>query len=254
MPTSDSIPMEQTPNSGNAFEPVSFVIPAHNEQNYLPDTLEAIIAAANQLELQFEVIVVNDDSTDDTATVARKHQATVFDVSLRNIGGVRNAGARQANFEQLFFVDADTIVPVETLRLALVALDSGCVGGGARVALSKEAPIPFVKWLIFLTMVLIWQILGGWAAGCFMFCRRETFFDFDGFDENYFAAEEFFFSRNLKKRGRFLLVKEPVVTSARKLHRYSVWQLLRFMLSPLSRFWAPLRSRKGLEVLYEDQR
>ncbi len=66
-------------------------------------------------------------------------------VSLRNIGAVRNAGAKLSKFENLIFVDADTLLPMKTLRLALLALSAGCVGGGARVALSNEAPIPLIK-------------------------------------------------------------------------------------------------------------
>jgi glycosyltransferase involved in cell wall biosynthesis len=254
MPDAVLIPTRQCGRHGELMSPVSFVIPAHNEQDYLPGTLTALKAAAITLELEHEIIVVNDDSTDDTANVARDYGATVVDVSLRNIGAVRNAGARHSKYERLFFVDADTVVPAETLRLSLLALSSGCVGGGAHVALSDEAPIPLIKWLMFLMMVLVWQILGGWAAGCYMFCRREVFFEFGGFDENYYAAEELFFSRNLKLRGRFQLVKHPVITSARKLHHYTVWQLLRFLFAPLARVWAPLRSRKGLEILYKDPR
>lgn len=244
----------QTELQSDRIMPVSFVIPAHNEQDYLPMTLGALESAAKLLELEHEIIVVNDESTDQTAQVARQHNATVIDVSLRNIGAVRNVGARHAKYSQLFFIDADTVVPAETLRISLQSLSSGCVGGGARVALSDEAPIPLIKWLMFLMMVLVWQVLGGWAAGCFMFCRREIFFEFGGFDENYFAAEELFFSRNLKQRGRFHLVRHPVITSARKLHRYTVWQLMRFLLTSLARIWAPLRSRKGLEILYKDPR
>lgn len=254
MPDADLTTVHQPGRRNELFSPVSFVIPAHNEQEYLPATLTALKLAATMLELEHEIIVVNDDSTDETATVAREFGAIVSDVALRNIGAVRNAGARQTKFDQLFFVDADTEVPVETLRLSLLALSAGCVGGGARVALSDEARIPLIKWLMFLLMVLVWQILGGWAAGCFMFCRRDVFFEFDGFDENYYAAEELFFSRNLKRRGQFRLIKQPVITSARKLHRYPVWQLVRFLLAPMARIWAPLQSRKGLEILYKDPR
>lgn len=235
---------------------VSFVIPAHNEQEYLPTTLTALQQATAPLgdNLVFEIIVVDDDSTDQTGFIAESFGAKVVKVSLRNIGAVRNAGAAQANHRWLIFLDADTLLPHETLRGTLDALRMGCSGGGARVRVSDELPIPLVKRLMCLSVVFVWQILGRWAAGCYMFCPKEKFDQFGGFDERFFAAEELFFSRNLKKMGRFVLIRHPVITSARKLHRYSVFQLLSFMLAPAKRFWAPLKSQEGLDILYKDQR
>jgi glycosyltransferase involved in cell wall biosynthesis len=237
---------------------ISIVIPAHNEQNYLPETLavlnQSLVQTAGKKALDYEIIVVNDASTDRTREIALAEGTRVVDVELRNIGAVRNAGAQVARFEWLVFVDADTVVPAETLAETILALEDGCSGGGARVDLSREAPLPWIKWLMYLAVVFFWQILGGWAAGCYMFCQRRLFDDFGGFDENFFAAEELFFSRNLKQRGKFRIIGIPVVTSARKLHGYSVWQLCRFLLLPLLRFTSPLRSRYGLEILYDDAR
>ena len=103
-------------------------------------------------------------------------------------------------------------------------------------------------------VVLVWNIIGGWAAGCFMFCRKELFDSFGGFDEEYFAAEELFFSKELKQLGKFRLAKHPVITSARKLQNYSTWDLIKFVSSPLFQFTHMLKSRKGLDLLYEDNR
>ncbi len=237
---------------------VSIVIPAHNEQNYLPQTLARLDRSIDEVKttrpIDFEIIVVNDASTDQTREIALAHGANLVDVELRNIGAVRNAGAKVARFEWLIFVDADTLVPVETLVETIAAFSDGCAGGGARVDLSREAPLPLIKWLMYLFVVFFWQILGRWAAGCYMFCQTRLFDEFGGFDEDYFAAEELFFSRNLKKRGRFRIIRHPVITSARKLHGYTVWQLVRFLITPLLAFRSPLRSRYGLEILYDDPR
>ncbi|MFT5300400.1 MAG: hypothetical protein ACI87E_002483 [Mariniblastus sp.] len=52
-----------------------------------------------------------------------------------------------------------------------------------------------VKRIIYLSAVVVWQVIGRWAAGCYMFCCKADFDSFGGFDEQYFAAEELFFSR-----------------------------------------------------------
>ena len=89
-----------------------------------------------------------------------------------------------------------------------------------------------------------------------MFCRKDAFEFFGGFDEQYFAAEELFFSVELKRLGKFQLVRAPVITSSRKFYNYSTSQLLRFVALPMTVLLrgTPLQSRFGLELLYEDDR
>ncbi|MEM7454160.1 MAG: glycosyltransferase [Planctomycetota bacterium] len=234
-------------------EGVSFIIPAFNEEGYLPATLDAIRKAATEEEIPYEIIVVDDASTDKTGQIARAQSCKVVEVSLRNIGAVRNAGANAATKQSLIFVDADTLVQPGTLSETIKALNEGAAGGGADVGLSGER-VGFIPWLLYLLIRFVWQTLGRWAAGCYMFCKRDIFHEFGGFDEQYFAAEELFFSRQVKRRGKFVIVSTPVITSSRKLQQYSVPQLFRFVLRPLLAGRNALKSRKGLELLYEDRR
>ena len=85
---------------------ISFVIPAHNEEARLPGTLDALFAGAQQVGRPYEVIVVNDSSTDGTSEIARQRGARVIDVPFRQIAPTRNAGAAAARGDILFFVDA----------------------------------------------------------------------------------------------------------------------------------------------------
>ena len=70
----------------------------------------------------YEIIVVDDGSTDRTATLAEECGARVANVHHRQIARVRNAGARVAVGDILVFVDADTVITVSTLRATLDAL------------------------------------------------------------------------------------------------------------------------------------
>jgi len=232
----------------------SFIVSAHNEQRYLPATIRALRHGIQQLELIAEIIVINDTSTDDTGKIATELGARVIDVSLRNIGAVRNAGAAAAKYPWLIFVDADTIVPSGTIQQSLKTLADGFAGGGAHVEIPNRYELFFVKRWMYYAVVIVWQYVFGWAAGCYMFCRKEYFDSFGGFDEQYYAAEELFFSQQLKNIGEFRLVRPPVLTSARKLKQYSVWELSRFLLVPLTQPFSLFQSTKGLEILYEDER
>jgi glycosyltransferase involved in cell wall biosynthesis len=219
---------------------LSFIIPAHNEERFLAATLASIRAAAASAGEPFELIVVDDESTDGTASIARSFDATVIPVSLRHIAAVRNAGARAARGDALIFVDADTFVPAATLAAALAALAQGAVGGGARVRLDANAP-PWARRLwgvLVVTMASRMRL----AAGCFMFVRRDAFDEVGGYDERVFYTEEIFLSRALKARGPFVIVREAVTTSSRKFDEISMWQFLR-QAGPLMTGWSALRRR-----------
>src|SRR5690606_29552964 len=166
---------------------VSFVIPAHDEAALLGDTLMALQAAADSLQLDYEVVVVDDASTDDTGTIARRGGARVVQVSHRHIAATRNAGAGVASGERLVFVDADTRVDATVLSAAIAAMDAGAVGGGCAVRLAGKVR-PRERWFTALVMQVF--RITGIAPGCFLFCTREVFERVGGFDEGLYAAED----------------------------------------------------------------
>jgi hypothetical protein len=90
----------------------------------------------------------------------------------------------------------------------------------------------------------------GVAPGCFLFCTRRAYLAAGGFDEALYVAEEIRFSMRLRRRGRFVMLREHVVTSARKLRSHTGLDLLR-ILARLALGGAPsLRRREGLEYWY----
>jgi hypothetical protein len=65
------------------------------------------------------------------------------------------------------------------------------------------------------------------APGCFLYCTRQAYLAAGGFNEALYWGEEVFFSRQLKLQGRFILLHEFVITSARKLRKHTALELLR---------------------------
>jgi len=231
------------------FVAVSIIVPAHNEEKLLGGTLRTLAASATAAGEPYEIIVVNDGSTDRTAAIAREHGARVVVVNVRQIAAARNAGARDARGQLFVFVDADTLVPAAVLRQAIGAWREGAVGGGAMAAFDEGTP----RWAVAMISATCWFMRRvRWAAGCFVFTRRDVFERVRGFDERFYASEEIHFSRAIKKHGRFVIVNDRVTTSGRKADRFTLaqvaWQIVR-LARPGS-----TKSRARLEFWYGKQR
>src|SRR6266498_5974095 len=120
---------------------ISFIVPAHNEEFELSSTLAAIQAASSNAAQPYEIIVVDDASTDATPEIAAQVGAKVVPINRRQIAAARNAGARAAQGEYLFFVDADTRINRAHVVEAIGALGTGYAGGSARVITDGVIPL-----------------------------------------------------------------------------------------------------------------
>jgi len=213
----------------------SVIIPAYNEAAELPATLAAIRVAAARLGERCEIVVVDNNSSDDTADVARNHGAdrVIFE-PYNQIARARNAGAAAARGRYLVFIDADTRIHPQLLRDSIRRLDVGDhVGGGSVIRFEGEVcavgrfGIGLWERISKLTRV---------AAGSYLFCTREAFEAVGGFDERLFASEEVRLSHRLKRWGKRrglcfeILTHAPARTSARKLEWYSGLQTLGWVL------------------------
>ncbi|MEY2485062.1 MAG: hypothetical protein QOH39_710 [Verrucomicrobiota bacterium] len=230
---------------------LSFIVPAFNEELELGRTIAAIRGAAESTALPYEVIVVDDGSTDATAQIARECRAQVVPIQRRQIAAARNAGANVARGEILFFVDADTRISPAHAGGAIEALEAGCSGGSARIRVDGVVPL----WArIFVRLFCIVYFANKLGAGAFLFTTRKNFDAVRGFDERLFIGEEIFFSMALGKLGPFRILRDPILTSGRKLRMYSASKILSHS------FWIVLRgqraahSRHNLEIWYDGKR
>lgn len=98
---------------------LSIIIPAHNEENRLPDTLEQIFRFLDKQSFTSEVIVVENGSSDQTLAVAQKFAEQYKHVrviqSERGKGAAVKLGMMKAQGEYRFMCDADLSMPVEEI-------------------------------------------------------------------------------------------------------------------------------------------
>ena len=230
---------------------ISFIVPAHNEELELPATLAAIHAAAAPVMQPYEIIVVDDASTDSTREIAAHAGARVVRIDRRQIAAARNAGGHAAQGDYLFFVDADTRINRTHITEGIAALNAGYAGGSARVAMDGFIPLWGRMLLRGFSSVYFGLNLG---AGAFLFTTRRNFDAAGGFDEQYFAGEEVYFSLALKKLGGFKVLREPIVTSGRKLRMYPAKQFLGHFFGVIIGGPRAVRSRAKLRLWYDGKR
>jgi len=230
---------------------ISFIVPAYNEERLLGATLQALHAAGRAAGESYQIIVADDASTDRTASVARDHGALLVGVAHRQIAATRNSGARAASGELLIFVDADTLVNEGVVRAAVRAWRDGAAGGGA--AIRFDGAVPLYARLLLPLFVRLFRATS-MAAGCFMFCSRSAFTAVAGFDETFYGAEELVLSRALKRHGKFVILREAVTTSGRKLRTHSSRELLGVIVRLAVRGPRALKQRKGMELWYAQRR
>jgi len=223
---------------------LSVIIPAFNEAKRIGNCLQHLSSAlcANaRSDLESEIIVVDNNSTDATAEIAR----------------ARNAGASVATGDFLLFVDADTHVRVGTLAEMLTLLETNtCIGGGTLLRYDK--PDLVARCFLFLSNPVVrWLKL---TPGCFIFCRGEVFRALGGFNAEMFAGEDADFGRRLRRWSRAhglrmkILRACPPVTSLRKVELYGWKELLvliaRWLLFPRR----TARDKSRLRVFYDGRR
>ena len=230
---------------------LSFVIPAYNEEYELARTIQSIKSAADSLGETYEVLVVDDASTDRTPDIARAEGTVLVQINRRQIAASRNAGARASRGDILFFVDADTRISAVHISDALRALEAGCSGGSARVDVDGTIP----RWArIFLRVFSVLYFANNLGAGAFLFTSRENFERVGGFDETLFIGEEVYLSMALKKIGKFKLLPVPILTSGRKLRMYSGRKILGRTFWILLRGPAAARNRTNCDFWYDGLR
>src|SRR4029077_1605442 len=127
----------------------------------------------------------------------------------------------------------------------------GAVGGGCNVRFEGRLPC-YGRFLISIASPLYRGL--GLAAGCFVFCTREGLEAVGGWDETLFAAEELFLSRALRRYGRFVILRQHVITSGRKLRAHSGREILGGLLRLGLGGRKAMERRKGLELWYGERR
>lgn len=193
---------------------ISVVIPAYNEEKYLPITLDSL----RQLDRRpDEIVVVDGSSTDRTRELAEQHGAKVITVAHKGIGYARQKGLEATTGEAVAFTDADTQVPKDWLtKIEKYLSEPGvsCVYGTFRV---PDGWWPYRLYVNVLQPVFnqIYYWFGiTMAPGQNMAFWREKALQVGGFPIDFKIAEDIEMVRRLKVAGRISFRQDLVVYSS----------------------------------------
>lgn len=177
----------------------SVIIPAYNEEKFLPRLLDSIEVARKNYEINaVEIIIANNLSTDKTVEIAEKFGGRVATVEKRCIAAARNGGAKIAKGEILCFIDADSALHPNTFAKIDTAMsDKRFIVGATGIFLERMSPGLLLVYCLMIPMIWLLQMDTG-----VVFCRREDFEAVGGYNENLLLAEDVAFLVALKKRGK----------------------------------------------------
>jgi glycosyltransferase involved in cell wall biosynthesis len=222
---------------------VSIIVPVYNGRRYLEQCLDALLESSYPF---YEILVVDDASTDDSAEVARKKGATVLHLSQRSgPAAARNHGAQKARGDILFFVDADVVVQQETVSRVvndfLENLNLAAVFGSYDDSPAENNFLSQYRNLYhhFVHQHASTEATTFWA-GCGAI-YRDIFLAVGGFDQNRYrepAIEDIELGYRLKRKGYHILLNKALQVKHLKL--WKLGSLLRVDIFARAIPWSKL--------------
>jgi len=239
---------------------ISVIVPAFNEEKLISETLRSIneaLAAFSARGWATEIIVCDNNSTDQTANLAQAAGARVVFEPVNQIARARNRGAEAAQGDWLLFIDADSRPTPELFADVVKAIETGKVlAGGSTIRLDAT------HWIAGIVTAL-WNGISRSTvslAGSFIFCEAAAFRSIGGFDLKLFASEELDICKRLKQvatvSGRKLVILKdhPLWTSSRKFHLYTPMEYFRFLGRTVFGWGRTLHSAQECHIWYDGRR
>jgi peptidoglycan-N-acetylglucosamine deacetylase len=215
---------------------ISIVIPAYNEQKTIGQTLDSL--AVQKTQHPFEVIVVDNNSTDKTVKIVNAYRTrldiTLIEEKRKGRSPARRAGFAAARGDIIFSTDADVVVPPDWIgKMASYFADPSIA------AVTGICRINDCGWLIN-TIVNLYQIVSTviynsifhhtWLSGFSFAIRKSIYEQSGGFDPELNCHEDTELSHRVKKIGKIKVVREPIILfSGRRFQQGLIkgtWQYL----------------------------
>jgi GT2 family glycosyltransferase len=227
---------------------ISVIIPVHNGAAHLEECLRALSGSGEA----FEIIVVDDGSTDESSRVARRHGGVKLlqTEARRGPAAARNYGARQARGEVLLFIDADVRVQPDTVERVAAHFRSqpemaALFGSYDDAPASKQFVSRYKNLFHHFTHQQARSLAETFWAGCGG-VRREVFLRLGGFDESRYtdaSIEDIELGYRLRGAGYTILLDRQL--QVQHLKRWTLLGMLRADIFRRAVPWSKLMLERG---------
>lgn len=219
---------------------ISVIIPTYNEEKYIETCLKSL--ECQDFPGNYEVIVSDGSSTDNTAAIAGRHADRVIVDRKDTIAYGRQAGAHAAKYSILAFTDADTYIPPDWLSNLASSLEDCRVVG----AHGKLLPLDgnrfendFCNYVLPPYSQFMVNINKPSVPGSNFAVRRKAFNKVRGFNTKLVTAEDVDLCNRIKKLGKFVYNPEAVVyVSTRRVREWGYLKMLSFYTSNTIKYHA----------------
>ncbi len=216
---------------------ISLIIPAYNEESMIANCLKSVLASDKAFDT--EVLVINNASRDRTEEIARSFEGVrVITENQKGLTKARQCGLRNSTGDVLLYIDADTIVPPQLIRIVgqRFSIDHQLVGmSGPYKYHDWHAFGRFILWLYHWTLVPMTQLVfnrllakGSIFYGGNFAARKSALEKIGGFDTTLeFWSEDTQIGRRLRRVGMVKFFHDAYVfTSARRYYEEGLFRVL----------------------------
>jgi len=210
---------------------ISIIIPTLNEEKYIGRILDCI---KNQTFKEFEVIIVDAHSDDNTKSIAKKYKfVKVINSPVRNISYQRDLGVTRASFRRLLFLDADGYIKSDFLEKALDEIKkkklivAGCyLYPSSKNLFYRSVYFIFRNWIRLLSKIGLAKVNGS----C-LFSTKGMHEKIGGFNRKITFAEDYDYSYKAQKFCKVkLLDSVKLFTSVRRFETEGkIWLAIKYL-------------------------
>lgn len=205
---------------------VSVVIPAFNEEKYIGDTLNSLLKSEQQTHINYEVVLVDNNSTDKTVEVTERF---TYGMNLRIIkeekqgrGAARARGFKEAHGDIILSADADTIFHKNWIEELTNAIKGEVIAVSTSCKIVDSSPLNNAIFnLIQPKLMVLYRIFLGhyWLSGFSFGISSSAYQKSGGFDINLQSQEDIDLSFRVAKFGKIKFINKPVIFSGRRFKK-----------------------------------
>lgn len=232
--------MKKTGSNSTSQVYYSVVVPAYNEEKAIGKCLKHL--SRQITNKSYEVILVNNNSTDLTVDIAKKYQnqlnLKIIHQSLKGRGAARYLGFQTAKGKIILSTDADAFAPPNWISTLSSPIESEtCIASTSACTFHdcSSRLLPFLNWIQPIAMHLYRFILGSYWLNGFSFAIKSNIYrQIGGFDPHLNALEDVYISDQVKKVGKIVLVSQTKVSvSGRRFNHNPILGLLSYFIAYL---------------------